>query len=77
MVTFGRESNYGYGRKADFHAVERHGSRSVNTIFKGAVDTNVILLTLAHPQPLFFYAYLQPFLVPLQKSTITFAIVDF
>ena len=61
LVTFGRESNYGYGRKADFHAVERHGSRSVNTIFKGAVDTNVILLTLAHPQPLFFYAYLQPF----------------
>jgi len=25
------------------------------------VDTNVILLTLVHPQPLFFYAYLQPF----------------
>ena len=26
--------------------------------------TNVILLTLAHPQPLFFYAYLQLFLEP-------------
>ena len=32
-----------------------------DSMYKEAVDTNVILLTLAHPQPLFFYAYLQSF----------------